>query len=66
MAERELTAEELKALARKFGGCGCKDRCAREQYCREEAPSHKPRGRFTVCEIQAEKLGIHLPAREEP
>lgn len=64
MAERELTKAELKVLANKFGGCGCKHACAREQYSREEAPDHKPRGRFTVCEIQADELGIDLPGRD--
>lgn len=65
MAERELTKAELQVLATKFGGCGCKHSCAREQYSREEVGEHKPRGRFTVCEIQADELGINIPGRKE-
>lgn len=64
MAERELTKAELQVLASRFGGCGCKQQCAREQYSREEAGDRKPRGRFTVCEIQADELGICIPGRD--
>lgn len=65
MAERELTKNELEFMAKTFGGCGCKNHCAREQYTRDEAPEHKPNGRYSVCEVQADELGIAIPGKEE-
>jgi hypothetical protein len=52
-------------LLEHFGTCKCTNSCAREQYVEEEAGEHKPGGRYSVCEIEAEKLGIWTPPEEE-
>ena len=51
-------------LLSQFGTCECKRHCAREQYTPEEAGEHKPRGRYSVCEIEAQDLGIWQPPEE--
>lgn len=55
-----LTKKQKQVLAKKFGGCGCKTHCAKEQFSVEQADDMKPMGRFTVCEIEAEELGLSL------
>lgn len=46
--------EELQLLLKRFGKCGCKDRCMLEQFG-ESGADRKPRGRFSVCELVVEK-----------
>lgn len=55
----------VKELAKRFGGCGCKERCEVEQYG-EDGMDRKPRGRFSVCELEADRLGVEVPERNEP
>ena len=55
-----LSRAELEALARRFGGCGCKDRCPLEQYG-ESGTDQKPNGMFSVCEIEADQRGVTIP-----
>jgi hypothetical protein len=53
-------------MLKHFGTCKCDNACAREQYSDEaEVGEAKPGGRFSVCEIEAEKLGIWTPPEEE-
>jgi hypothetical protein len=56
----------VKGLAKRFGGCGCKRQCQVEQYGEETGSESKPRGRFSVCEIEADRLGVTLPERNDP
>jgi len=58
--KKALAKSDLAVLAEKFGGCGCKTHCAREQHTPEEAERHKPRGRYTACEVQTEEMGLEL------
>lgn len=64
MPDRKTVVE---TLAKQFGGCGCKTHCEREQACGddEEWMGNKPNGRYAVCEIEAEELGVALPNKEE-
>jgi hypothetical protein len=55
---------QVRILARKFGFCGCKHHCQLEQYG-EEGNESKPRGRFSVCELEADKYGIEVPEKGE-
>lgn len=57
----------MEVLARHFGGCGCKGRCEREQRCGDDDRwlDRKPRGRFSVCEIEAEELEVRLTVKED-
>lgn len=55
----------VKELAKRFGGCGCKDRCEMEQYG-DDGNDRKPRGRFSVCEVEADHLGVKIPKRVAP
>jgi len=57
--------ELLKELARRFGGCGCKDACQVEQFG-EDGNNRKPCGRFSVCEVEADKLRVMVPKRKTP
>ena len=64
MPDRKTVVE---TLAKNFGGCGCKHRCEREQSCGddEEWMANKPNGRFSVCEIEAEDLGVKVPKQND-
>lgn len=53
----------MQELANRFGGCGCKDRCEMEQFG-EAGVDRKPRGRLSVCEVDAEILGLKMPKQE--
>lgn len=55
----------VKELAKRFGGCGCKDRCEMEQYG-EGGNARKPRGRYSVCEREADRLGVEITKKETP
>jgi hypothetical protein len=57
-----LSREQVEALAKRFGGCGCKDRCEMEQYG-EAGADRKPRGRFSVCEVEAEQRDVKIPRK---
>jgi hypothetical protein len=59
MSDRKTVVE---TLAKHFGGCGCKTRCEREQACGDDGEwmDSKPNGRFSVCEIEADDLGVTL------
>lgn len=55
--------QQLEVLAARFGFCGCKDRCQWEHG--ENGNDSKPRGRSSVCELEAEQLGIEMPDKED-
>lgn len=56
--------QQLRILALRFGGCGCKNGCQIEQYA-DESMQDKPNGRFSVCELEADEHGIPLPGKGE-
>lgn len=55
--------EQQKILLEKFGTCGCKGHCEVEQYP-EPSMQDKPGGRYSVCEVEAQDLGIWEPVEE--
>jgi hypothetical protein len=52
--------EELQVLLKRFGSCRCTEACPMEQYG-EDGADDKPRGRFSVCELEADRCGLLLP-----
>lgn len=59
-----MTKEQMKVLLTNFGTCRCDKACQVEQYS-DESMRDKPGGRYSVCEIEAEKNGLKIPPREE-
>lgn len=57
--------KQVQVLLGRFGTCGCKHDCAKEQYGGEEANDSKPNGRFSQCELECAKLGIPVPEKVE-
>lgn len=54
----------LKILAVRFGFCGCRLRCQMEKYG-ENGNESKPRGRYSVCELEADQHDIPVPEKGE-
>lgn len=58
--------KQVELLLARFGTCGCKDHCQKEQYAaEEEANKNKPNGRFSQCEVECDKLRIPVPEKTE-
>jgi hypothetical protein len=53
-----------EALMKRFGPCRCASHCQVEQHADEDMQD-KPGGRYSVCEIEAEKLGIPVPPSKD-
>jgi hypothetical protein len=52
--------DELQVLLKRFGSCRCTEACPMEQYG-ENGADDKPRGRFAVCELEADMWRLLLP-----
>lgn len=59
-----MTKKQMKVLLARFGTCRCDKTCQVEQYA-DESMRDKPGGRYSVCEIEAEKNGLPLPMHRE-
>lgn len=57
--------QKMEFMAKQFGFCRCKSACQVEQYADPDMQD-KPGGRYSVCEVEADKCGIKVPAKEEP
>lgn len=56
--------QKMETLMKHFGPCRCDGHCQVEQVS-DESMREKPGGRYSVCEVEAEKHGIQVPPREE-
>lgn len=56
--------QKLETLMAHFGPCRCENACQVEQFS-DERDRNKPGGRFSVCELDAEKHGIKIPKHED-